>query len=250
MAIKTRNTHSENDLAASHDGLPPEIVVPELQKQYTNFVQSLGQVLTDITALEVSTMVVSHISASKFIPEEAYRDIYEIPENGDTQYFRDRQIPESLYPQYRAIRRKLLAAYQRIPLSLDQPTSNWTETLPNPNNPNDTPRVQSLLSDSRFLRGLRKISEIKTSLDQYDESFPLNHLIYAQTVMQLDGDILHRYHQGLLEQENRELLIKIHQEGVISGEKQWRGVIGFMVDFVQMLLRKQANSASLPPNGR
>lgn len=236
----TRNTYSASEATA--------ISTQRLQEQYTDFVQSLGQVLTDITALEVSTMVVAHITPSKFIPEEAYREIYEIPENdSDRQYFRDRNISETLYPQYRAIRKKLLAAYQRIPLSLDQPTSNWTETLPNPYNPNDTVRVQSLCNDPRFLRGLRKISEIKTSLDQYNENSPLTDLIYAQTVMQLDGDIMNRYHQTLIAHENRELLMRIHNEGVMSAEKQWRGVLGFMVDLVQTILHRQANTSSLPP---
>jgi hypothetical protein len=52
--------------------------------------------------------------------------------------------------------------------------------------------------------------------------------------MQLDGDIITRYHEKLFDREDiKDLVLKTHNEGVISGEKQWRGLLDFMVDLVK-----------------
>jgi fructosamine-3-kinase len=51
----------------------------------------LGEVLIDITALEVNTMVVERITGDKFIAWEAYRDIYPISQD----YLEQQEIHES-----------------------------------------------------------------------------------------------------------------------------------------------------------
>ncbi len=51
------------------------------QQILKDFARSLSEVLIDITALEVNTMVVERITGDKFMPWEIYRDVYRIDES-------------------------------------------------------------------------------------------------------------------------------------------------------------------------
>lgn len=95
--------------------------------------------------------------------------------------------------------------------------------------------IRKLFSHDEFLRSLRKISELKAALDSGDIKSTKIDIIYAQTVMQLDGDIISRYHKQLFEEdeETKDLIIQIHKEGVIAGEKQWRGTLDFLINLVK-----------------
>ncbi|WP_193196948.1 hypothetical protein [Nostoc sp. MG11] len=95
--------------------------------------------------------------------------------------------------------------------------------------------IRKLFSHDEFLRSLRKISELKAALDSGDIQSTKIDIIYAQTVMQLDGDIISRYHKQLFEEdeETKDLIIQIHKEGVIAGEKQWRGTLDFLINLVK-----------------
>ena len=213
-----------------------------LQRRFTDFVLGLGEVLTDITALEVNTMVVSQITGNKFVPGEAYRYIYAIPEQiGDEQYFYERQIPPALYDRYYGLRKKMLMEYRQV---LSDPVNDLydpEERLPNPDNPRDAEKLQALLSNGRFLRGLRKLEELRAALNSQDLKSESTDIIYAQTMMQLDGDIINRYHEQLLDFDYKELVIQIHNEGVNSGERQWRGLLEFMVGIIQDILEKSTD---------
>ncbi|BAY40516.1 hypothetical protein NIES2111_49010 [Nostoc sp. NIES-2111] len=105
--------------------------------------------------------------------------------------------------------------------------------------------VQVLLSNDKFVRSLRKIAELKAALDGGNVKSARTDTIYAQTVMQLDGDIITRYHKDLfgLPEETKNLILRVHNEGVVSGEKQWHGVLDFMINLVRDL-------ANLSINGR
>lgn len=105
--------------------------------------------------------------------------------------------------------------------------------------------IQSLLNNDKFVRSLRKIAELKAALDGGDVTSNKTDTIYAQTVMQLDGDIITRYHKDLfsLPEEAKNLILQIHNEGVVAGEKQWHGVLNFMINLVKDL-------ANLSINGR
>lgn len=221
-----------------------------LQQRFNSFVMSLSEALKDITALEINTMVVAQITASKFIPEEAYEYIYAIPtDETDDRYFIDRQIPPSLYPRYRNLRKKLMMEYRQMLLDPNCELSDPQERLPDPGNPKDQKKLQYVLDNGRFLRGLRKLIELKSALDSGDINSETTDIIYAQTMMQLDGDIINRYHEKLLESEFRDALLRIHNEGVTSGERQWRGLLGFMVDLVQMILQRSRVGITLPIGG-
>lgn len=105
--------------------------------------------------------------------------------------------------------------------------------------------IQALLKNDRFVRSLRKIAELKAALDGGDVTSTKTDTIYAQTVMQLDGDIITRYHKDLfsLPEEARKLILQVHNEGVVAGEKQWHGVLDFLINLVRDL-------ANLSINGR
>ncbi len=243
-------------------------------KTFNDFVESLGQVLIDITALEVNTMVVEQITGDKFIPWEAYRDIYPI----SNTYLEQKGIHESLRDRYIELRKNLELEYTLLlsdPKSefydqgvLDSATQQYNHILtdstveldqmqsrlPDPYSINTSQKalyIKKILNNCHFLRSLRKISELKGALDnrnkalqkKQDEQRHLTSeviadavktdIIYAQTVIQLDGDLINRYSEKILDHPHRDVILQIHREGVISGEKQWHGLLEFVIGLVQ-----------------
>jgi len=245
-----------------------------LGQTFNAFVESLGGVLIDITALEVNTMVVDRITGDKFIPWEAYRDIYPI----STTYLEQEGIHESLRDRYIQLRKSLELEYT---LLLSDPTSEFYDQavldsasqqnnhiltapaaeleqmeirLPDPYSINTHQKalyIKKILNNSRFLRSLRKINELKNALDNRNKALQKKQdeqrhvtseaiekavktdIIYAQTVIQLDGDLINRYSEEILDHPHRDMILQIHKEGVLSGEKQWRGLLEFIIGLVQ-----------------
>jgi hypothetical protein len=257
-----------------------------LQGQLNYFVESLSDVLLEITALEVNTAIVERITGEKFIPWEAYRSLYPI----DRAYLEQYPIHESLRDRYLELRRTLELNYALClsdprsvlydPVSIASPDSNrvlsdaaleineHNTQLPSPfkrTSADDLLEVQQILTDARFLRGLRKLGELKASLDnrnqtllKMDAAYPGNSpatiakavktdTIYAQTIIQLDGDIINRYSEVVIDHPHKEIMLKIHQDSVAASERQWRGLLGFAVDLVRKALasdRSLGSSAS------
>lgn len=251
---------------------------PGLSRNLNEFLQSLGDVLIDITALEVNTMVVERITGDKFIAWQAYRDIYPISE----EYLEQQGVDVSLRDRYLELRKNLELAYTLILADvtsefydpnvlqlateekqiLTDPTVKWQEIytrLPNPTNSTSSAEIlkaQQILQNCRFLRSLRKISELKAALDNRNRALQrrqdeqlytdseavmepvLTDLIYAQTVIQLDGEIINRYSQEIFAHPHREAILGIHQQGVIASEKQWRGLLEFIIGLVQTTLQR------------
>ncbi len=251
-------------------------VNPRLRRKLDNFLDSLSDVLIDITALEVNTMVVEQITGNKFIAWEAYRDIYLI----SPQYIENRKIHPSLQARYLNIRKKLemeyclyfienqasemeaseLREYYQILGDTAVQIDPQSTKLPSPLSASANPaaeieKIQILLDDGRFLRSLRKINELKAALDNRNRALKKSEaansedaeedvttdIIYAQTVMQLDGDIINRYHERILDHAHKDIILDIHREGVISGEKQWHGLLEFMVNLVESLASRVAS---------
>ncbi len=146
--------------------------------------------------------------------------------------------------------------------SMDLPTR-----LPDPINPTDATevtRVRHLLNNGTFLCHLRKISELKAALDSRNrrlirqavsltnespgEDTPnanaqgndnvLNDIIYAQTVIQLDGDIVNRYAEELFRHPHKESILEIHRASLETSEKQWRGLLGFIIEIIQSTINR------------
>ncbi|MFW9259353.1 hypothetical protein A4S05_35220 [Nostoc sp. KVJ20] len=99
--------------------------------------------------------------------------------------------------------------------------------------------IEQLLNNGKFIRTLRKMSELKAALDGGQINSVDIDIIYAQTVMQLDGDIISRYHKKLfqLPEMDRDLILKIHNEGIVAGEKQWRGTLEFLIGIIQNIAK-------------
>jgi len=275
LDTRNRKRKDATDLAAPNS----RGVTPSLERNLDEFLKSLGDVLIDITALEVNTMVVEQITGEKFIPWEAYRDIYAISEG----YLEQQGIHKSLCDRYIKLRKNLELEYT---LLLTDPTSEFYDPtvvnsareddqiltdptlelhelqtrLPDPIKPSSLEeilKVRKVLSDSRFLRSLRKMSELKSALDcrnkalhrkqdeqpGYAKSDVLQKavttdIIYAQTVIQLDGDIINRYSQEIIDHPHRDVILQLHREGVTAGEKQWRGLLEFIIGLVQASLQR------------
>jgi hypothetical protein len=274
-STRNRNRKEITDLPAQSN----RRFTPQLNRNFDEFLQSLGEVLIDITALEVNTMVVEQITGDKFIPWEAYRDIYPISQ----EYLEQQGMHESLRDRYIDLRKTLELEYTLLltdpnsefydPNVLDlaaqddqiltNPTIELHEIqtrLPDPTrltNPDEILKAQRLLHDSRFLRKLRKISELKAVLDcrnrailRKQAELPVNvkpellqkavltDIIYAQTVIQLDGEVINRYSQEIFDHPHREIILQIHRDGVTAGEKQWRGLLEFIIGLVQATLQR------------
>lgn len=288
--IDTRTRKGKEIINVPDDGLNSKHFTPGLGRNLNEFLQSLGEVLIDITALEVNTMVVERISGDKFIAWEAYRDLYPI----SREYLEQQEIHESLRDRYLELRKNLELEYTIIladptsefydPTVLDSATQDkqiltdptielheLRTRLPNPINPTSSGEImmaQGVLHNCRFLRSLRKISELKAALDNrnkalqrkqdeqlaYDlepETFNqsvMTDLIYAQTVIQLDGDIINRYSQEIFDHPHREVILQIHRDGVTASEKQWRGLLEFIISVVQATLQRGSGKNSAPWN--
>ncbi|MEH2465800.1 hypothetical protein [Nostoc sp.] len=280
IQIKDRNGIQTRNRNATQ----PQDIQNQARGLLNNLVSSVQTLVSDITALEVNTMVVDRINASKFNAWEAYQEIYSIH---DPDYFKAKGIPkegsqaQELRKRYKSLFNQLEREYfyllleegsdfynpqdervKRYRQNLEEAKKhqeNLVETdeknvkLAEPILPAPTPvlddkdgnnqedwietfkEIQRLLNNDKFVRTLRKMHELKAALDSSNVTSTKIDIIYAQTVMQLDGDIITRYHKELfnLPEEAKSLIISTHNQGVISGEKQWRGTFSFLIGLVQ-----------------
>ena len=253
----------------------------QLPQQLHEFVRSLGGVLADVSALEVNTMVVEQINGNKFIPWEVYRDIYPISRVYLEQqgyhpslhkaYLDLRSQLELQYsllltdPSSNFYDPSVLENIREMSPILTDPTIDSMDLptrLPDPINPTDATevtRVRQLLNSGVFLCHLRKISELKAALDNRNRRLirqaialtntpqeelgntVLNDVIYAQTVIQLDGDIVNRYAEELFRHPYKESILEIHRVSLETSEKQWRGLMGFIIEIIQSTINRSAS---------
>lgn len=196
--------------------------------------RSAGELLAQLTALEINTTIVDRISARGFVPWDAYREIYRLDEAT-----LEAQIHPTLRDRYRELRQNLLQEW--IALTED-PTSDWDRpqerevTLPNPQGREARELIYSLLHHPRFRSSLRKQSELKILFDRRNQALQqgetppqLVNTIYAQTIIQLDGSIFNHCDRALLDHPQQQLLWQLHRDGVAAGEVHWRGLIRLLV---------------------
>ena len=217
--------------------------------------------LENITAVEISTVIVEEIVDEMFIPWEVYQAIYYLARS----YLEQSEVDLSLRERYLQLRRQLELAYclllvdpssqlynrtliseikRDLPI-LTQKDYEW-ETIPTrlpepiPSSRHQTMSlVHKLLKDRQFVNILRQLNKRKTTLDRRNRilhSSPLTTNItettYAQTSLQLDGKIINRYSQAILGRSDRELLLQLHEKSTAAGEQQWRGLVKFMLSLV------------------
>ena len=213
----------QNNTVTSGEGEGENI---QIKQNFGYFLNTLSETLHDFIALEVNTMVVSKITGAKFNPIDAYSLIYKIKHHpGELDKY-----PEELRPRYLSLWDQLVGAYRLC--SLDEKEQ---ERLPNPfsSDPAEKAYLQRFINMGNIVRTLRKLSELRAALDGGDPTSEKIDIIYAQTIMQLDGDVINRYNQALFSSEQRDFIVSLHKEGVEAGERQWRGLINFMVGLLK-----------------
>ncbi len=217
--------------------------------------------LDNITSVEISTVIVEEIVDEMFIPWEVYQAIYYLSRS----YIKHSGINLTLGDRYLQLRRQLELAYclllidpssqlynhalvseikRDLPV-LTQTNYEW-ETIPTrlpepiSNNSHQTmSMVNKLLQDRQFANVLLQLNKRKIALDRRDRilrNSPLTNNItdttYAQTSLQLDGKIINRYSQAILGRSDRDLLLQLHEQSTTVGEKQWRGLVKFMLSLI------------------
>ncbi|BAZ45738.1 hypothetical protein NIES4102_27640 [Chondrocystis sp. NIES-4102] len=217
--------------------------------------------LNNITAVEISTVIVDEIVDEIFIPWQTYQAIYYLCR----EYINKSTIHPSLKDHYLQLRRQLELAYclllvdpnsklynrasvnkvRRDLAILSQNNSDWeviNTRLPEPysdKRSRQLSQVNQLLKDRCFVNILQQLNKRKISLDRRDRSLhnscdPQNIIdsTYAQTSLQLDGKIINRYCQAILYRSDREQLLQLHEQSISAGEQQWHGLVKFMLSMI------------------
>ena len=197
-----------------------------------------------------------------FIPWEVYQALFYLSDSS----LKRPQVALSLRSRYLQLRRQLELAYclllidpdsslynrrlvreikRDLPI-LTRDDSEW-QTLatrlpePIPGHQRSTMSgVNRLLNDRSFINLLQQLHKQKIALDRrgriLDSSGETNDITdstYAQTSLHLDGKIINRYAEAILDRRDRDLLLQVHQQSTAAGEKQWRGAIEFMLSVVR-----------------
>ena len=218
--------------------------------------------LENITAVEISTVIVDEIVDEVFIPWEVYQGIYYISRAS----LERRNIDRSLRSHYLQLRRQLELAYclllvdphssfynrtlareikRDLPV-LSQPNAGWErlptrlmEPIPSSRD-RAMSKIDKLVKDRSFVNVLQQLHKKKIALDKRDRILfssrvpnDITNSIYAQTSLQLDGKIVNRYCEAVLNRSDRDLLLQLHEQSTTAGEHQWRGMIRFLASLVK-----------------
>lgn len=226
-------------------------------QRFDRWLESLNSLLGEIASVEVNTSIVPKITIEKFIPWQAYLDIYAVSRNNLVRL----KIHSSLQRHYLSLRRQLELEYafllvdpqselyeegkskqiKRDLAVLAQPNDDWeiiNSRLPDPFDSDNTSmmlEVHKLLRNYSFLRTLRKLGELKITLDRRNQFLWQSksaEIVFAQTKIQLGGQISNCYAQKLLSHPHKQTLLELHQEGVEAGEKHWQGLLEFLITIV------------------
>lgn len=214
--------------------------------------------LENLATVEISTAIVAEIIEDVFIPWEVYQGIYSISRGA----LATSAIDLSLHDRYLQLRRQLELAYNLLLIDphsrlynrpivsevkrnlpvLAQSGNSWENIpskLPQPissdrNSSKST--LNKLFNEPGFLNTLRQLGNTRASLDRRDRYLHQNRnnitdMTYAQTVIQLNGTIINRYAQTILERSDRDQLLKLHEKSVAAAERQWRGLLKFAASF-------------------
>ncbi|HHP7232057.1 MAG TPA: hypothetical protein ACFCUY_14510 [Xenococcaceae cyanobacterium] len=234
------------------------------QPNLARWLTSVTNILSNVTTLEVSTTMVAEINEAVFIPWEAYQDIYALSRDdlqtaGINSDLSDRYLDlrrqlelkyalRAINPQCRLYNSSISEAIkQDLPILRQSDDSRWENLpsrLPSPYAPENTPEselLKQILTDVPLLNLLQQLAKGKASLDRHQlttsetatTSITKPDIIYAQTVIQLEGKISNCYAQEILHHPDRTAILNLHQQGVVAAEKQWHGLLKFAIDIVQ-----------------
>lgn len=96
---------------------------------------------------------------------------------------------------------------------------------------------EGLLDNGAFLRDLRSLRELFYLIGGEDatDQKTVNDLIFAQTIIEMDGDVMNRFHEQLLASQDREFLLSTHREAVSTGQENWQHLVTAIINAVQTL---------------
>jgi hypothetical protein len=102
----------------------------------------------------------------------------------------------------------------------------------------NTALAKGLLDERLILRELRSLREIYYLVGGKDaaDSTNINDLISAQTIIQMDGDVMNRFHKALFNEPEKDFLVKTHQAALISGQENWRSMVNLIIQSIQTLI--------------
>ncbi len=234
------------------------------QSKLDKWLTSMNSLLEDIPALEVSTTIVEEITPEVFIPWEVYQSIYQI----SPVYLQEIAIDPNLCDRFLDLRRRLELQYALLLVNPDsklynsrleskvqedlpilaKSSTNWEDLpsrLPSPESLSDRDKknLNKLLQEPQFLITLRQLGKLKDLLDRkavttqkveedsINNKIPTN-ITYAQTSIKIDGKIANRYSQEILalDIKNKKNIIKLHNKGILVGEKQWHQLFKFVLN--------------------
>ncbi len=222
------------------------------------FIQALNQIFLDATTLEVSTMVVDVIDGQRFMPREVYQDLYHLSEDTLSQ----QHYSPDLQAAYGNLRSQLERQYQALLREQTHPLYHSESAGPLPALPNptgdaqDQQQIQNLLGDRQFLCCLRKLGELKIALDQRKRQHhqakqtPPEGIIYAKTILQLDGTIMNTYAEALMTHPHCTTILQAHQHNIQTSEQQWQGLLGFFISLIQGTFKRQPKPNRQTPKAR
>jgi hypothetical protein len=243
-----------------------------IRETVTGFVEGMKDAVNDLSALEVNTMVVSEISGLKFNPRISYRLLYDISEldSSGLRHLKDRlreavceieleaatdpERKQQLELQQQELQLELqLKELQKQPQSetnlakqnqlgkgqakLRNELKNNLYTLPKPF---QDARLDALLKNKNFVLRLRKLNELRSLLKKprASETDNIYDNIYAQTIIQLDGDVINYFHKRLFEEthtDDRAFLMTIHRDAVTSGQQNWQSILHLIFDMMSQI---------------
>ena len=101
----------------------------------------------------------------------------------------------------------------------------------------DQAAEEGLFENGAFLRELRSLRELFYLIGGEDatDSKNVHDLIFAQTIIEMDGDVMNRFHEQLLASQDREFLLSTHREAVTTGQENWQHLVTMIINTVQTL---------------
>lgn len=202
-----------------------------------SFLESFHDAVEDLSALEVNTMIVSEINGLKFNPENAYRALYDLLKKVDCTPDKAYNSVKDQFAQNTLVKLKhnLMGSVQDALRGPKQNRDLTLTDLPEPGSQN----AQILLENRHFIVTLRKLNELRSLINKSDfDEDNIYDNIYAQTIIQIDGDVMNYFHRRLFADEHleqRNLLLQIHGNAVESGQKNWQGILRLIVDMLSQI---------------
>jgi hypothetical protein len=239
-----------------------------LEQAYDRFLETVKDVLSDFTTMEVNSVLVRNISA-----DHPLTDVEFLRQTGEDlltwfqEHSMDRQFQQSLNTDSLT---QLEQLSQNITFPLGQAEKDQIEPLRKDstaclNDKGDNngqlhePEASQRAEYRRFLRYLQKFLALCES-DKWDEEGMLRGreqqqlrklwelvgttFIYAQTVVGLDGDAISRLNQQLfhatqgLSREYIEALIRFHNQNTEASARGRNNLMSILVDTLQAVFRR------------